>query len=89
MIQKCQTWIQPSSCKIQFQSVSVHMQYIHTVWKFHDFSITQIIHEINFVDSIGAKSAILKHFEALNFDYYEFLHFLKAGIYQTNKNQSS
>ena len=46
--------------------------------KFHDFSITQILHEINFGDSRSPKSAILPHLETLNFDFYEFLHFLKA-----------
>ena len=30
-----------------------------TVWKFHDFSITQILCEINIWDSRSAKSAIL------------------------------
>ena len=47
----------------------------HTEWKFHDFSVTQILHEINFGHSKSAKSAILKHLEALNFDFYGFLHF--------------
>ena len=28
------------------------------------------------------KSAIFTHLEALNFDFYDFLHFLKADIYQ-------
>ena len=59
-----------------------------TMWKFHDFSITQILREINFGDSRSAKSAILTHLEALNFDFYEFLHFLKAEIYQMNKIHS-
>ena len=35
-----------------------------TVWKFHDFSITQILREINFGDSPSAKSAILIHLES-------------------------
>ena len=48
-----------------------------TVWKFHDFSITQILREINFGDCTSYKSAILK---ALNFNFCEFLHFLKADI---------
>ena len=56
--------------------------YMCTVWKFHDFSITQILREINFGDSRSAKSAILTHLEALNFDFYEFLHFLKAEFNQ-------
>ena len=56
--------------------------------KFQDFSTTQISREINFGHSKSAKSAILPHFEALNFDFYEFLQFLKAVIFQINKNQS-
>ena len=59
-----------------------------TVWKFQKFSITQILREINFRDSRSAKSTILTHLEALNFDFYAFLHFLKAEIYQTNTIQS-
>ena len=55
-----------------------------TVLKFHNFSITQILREINFGDSRSAKSAILTHLETLNFDLYEFLHFLKAETYQIN-----
>ena len=46
------------------------------------FSMTQILREINFRDSISAKFAILTYLGALNFDVYEFLHFLKAEIYQ-------
>ena len=38
----------------------------------------RILREINFEDSRSAKFAILPHLEALNFDFYEFLHFLKA-----------
>ena len=49
-----------------------------TVWKFHDFPITQILREIKFEDSRSAKSAIFTHLEALNFDLYEFLHFLQT-----------
>ena len=59
-----------------------------TVWKFHDFSITQILREINFGDFTSAKSATLAHLGALNFDFYEFLHFLTAEIYQINKIHS-
>ena len=54
------------------------------MWKFRDLSITQILREINLGDSTSAKYAILMHLEALNFDFYEILHFLKAGIYQIN-----
>ena len=47
----------------------------------------QILREINFKDSWSAKSAFLPHLEALNFDINEFLHFLKAEIYQIDKFQ--
>ena len=59
------------------------------MWKFHDFCIIEILREINFEDSRSAKLAILTHLEALNFDIYEFLHILKAEIYQNNKIHSS
>ena len=55
------------------------------MWKFQDFCITEILREINFEDSRSAKSAISTHLEALDFDFYEYLHFLKAEIYQMNK----
>ena len=55
------------------------------MWKFHDFPITQILREINFGDSRSAKSAIKTHLEALHFDFYEFLPFLKAEIDQNIK----
>ena len=42
------------------------------VWKFHDFSITQILREINFWDSRSAKSAISTQLEAVNFDFHDF-----------------
>ena len=59
-----------------------------TVWKFHDFSIPQILREINLWDSRSAKSAYLTDFDALNGDLCEVLHFLKAEINQINKIQS-
>ena len=52
--------------------------YVRTVWKFHDFSITQILREINFGEFRSAKSAIWTDLEALNFDFYAFLHILEA-----------
>ena len=51
--------------------------------------ITQILREIRFEDYKSAYSAIFTHLEALNFDFDEFLHFLKAEIYQSNKIHSS
>ena len=51
------------------------------MWKFHNISIIQILCEINFWDTRSAKTAILTHLEALNFNFFhEFLHFLKAQI---------
>ena len=38
-----------------------------------------------FWDSRSANSTILTHLEALNCDFYEFLHFLKAKINQKSK----
>jgi len=45
------------------------------MWKFHEFAITQILREINLEDSRSAKSAILSHLEALNFDNLDFCSF--------------
>ena len=48
---------------------------IHHIWikvcKCHRFSISQFLCEINFGDPGGAKSVILTHLKALNFDFYE------------------
>ena len=49
---------------------------VATEWKFHHFYVKSIW------DSKSAKSAIFTHSEALNFEFYEFLYFLKAMIYQ-------
>ena len=49
-----------------------------TVWKFHDFQITQILREINFRDSRSAKFAIKTLLEAPNFDFDDYLHFMKT-----------
>ena len=40
---------------------------------------------INFEESRSAKSAILTHLEALNFDFCEFLNFLEANVYPNQK----
>ena len=56
--------------------------------KIQDFRITQILREIKFVYFGSEKSIIFAHLEALNFDFYGFLQFLKAGIYQKDKTQS-
>ena len=63
--------------------------YKTTVWKFQNFSITHFLREIKVGDFCGPKFAILTQSEALNFDFYEFLHFLKAEIDQISTIQSS
>ena len=52
------------------------------MWKFHDFSSTQILREINLGDSRSAKSSFLTHSQVLNFDFYEFLTFKMAESYK-------
>ena len=47
----------------------------YTAWKFQDYSITQILCEINFGDCRFTKSAILTLLEALNLDFCEVLNF--------------
>ena len=58
------------------------------MWKLHDFSITQILREINVGDSKSAKSDFSTNLETLNFDFFAFLPSLKAGIDQSNKIQN-
>ena len=40
---------------------------IYTVWQFQDFSVTQILSEINFEESKSSKMAILAKLGDLNF----------------------
>ena len=56
-----------------------------TVWKFEDFSATRIFREIKFKNFRGQKLPFSTHLEALNSDFYEFLHSMKAAIYQNQK----
>ena len=48
-----------------------------TVWKFYDFSFTQILREIKFEDSWSATFANLTHLEIQNVEFFLFLHFLE------------
>ena len=43
--------------------------YANTVWKFEDFSIIQILREINFVDSRSAKTAGFAILGAMTFGH--------------------
>ena len=60
----------------------------HTVRKFYNFSITEILREIN-MKFLRCKIDIFTHLEALNFDFYAFLQLLTAEIYQINQIQST
>ena len=52
----------------QEKLVSRKTKSLHSAgWKCHDFSVTQILREINFWDSRNAKPAILTHLEGLDF----------------------
>ena len=55
----------------------------------NNFSIIQNLQKIDFEDSRSAKSTTLTQLEALNFDSFEFLHFLKADFHQINQFQNS
>ena len=57
---------------------------IHSV-EISRFFFHSDLREINFGDSWCANCAILAHLEALNFIFYEFLHFLHAEKYQINR----
>ena len=70
-----------------FSKISVASQALNdwwgsrgTVWKFKNFSITQILREINFGEFKSAKSAVFAILEALNFCFYYFLRFLNDKI---------
>ena len=52
------------------------------MWKFQHFSVTQILREITVDITAASKIAILTCLEALNFDLYGFLHFVKAEMDQ-------
>ena len=54
------------------------------MWKFHNFSITQILRVINFGASKSAKYAIITQLvETVNFFFFYKL--LEADIYKINK----
>ena len=56
--------------------------YVRTVWKFQNFTATQILREADFRRS---KNAILTIFEALNFEIFELLTFENSPKYQNSE----
>ena len=57
------------------------------MWKFQDFSITQILREINFEDSRMAKTAIFAILRAVNF--VQMVNFSLKKSTKIHKNQNS
>ena len=67
----------------------VHISYDPniTVWKFHDFSVTQILREINFGASRNFKTGVFAILEALNF--VNLVTFSMPKTAKIHKNQNS
>ena len=74
--------------KISWNQCLYSRSYQSTLWKFQDFSVFQILREINFWESRSTKSAILTHLEAPKLDFYLILDILKTKIYKINQIQS-
>ena len=55
------------------------------MWQFQDYSVIQILCEINFEEYRCSDTAIITHLEALNLDLDKFLN---AEIYSNPKIQS-
>ena len=56
--------------------------------KWHNVETSLFFRHSDFWDSRIAKSAVSTQLEALNFDFYDFFHFLKAVFDQIDKSQS-
>ena len=74
---------------VNCQSISKIVCTPPTVWEFQNFSVTQILREIKIGEFETSKIAILLYSEVLNFDFYEFLLFVKAKFDQKIKMQFS
>ena len=57
------------------------------MWKFHDFSVIQILREINLGQSKSCKNAIFAHFWYSEF--YQFCKFQPSKSEKIHKNQNS
>ena len=60
-----------------------------TMWKFQDFSATQILREFNFCNFKDPKSAILTISAALNFTFLRTFDIFKCVIFQTSQFKAS
>ena len=59
------------------------------MWKFQDFSLTQISREINFGDFEAPKTAILTIWAALNFEFLGIFDIFKREFFQKSKFKAS
>ena len=59
--------------------------HLRVISNFHRVEITDFLREIKFGKSRVSRSAILTHWEALNFDFHEFLHLLNPNFNQMDK----
>ena len=53
----------------------------YTMWKFQDFSATQVLGEINFGDIKGPKTAILTTYAVLNFEFLATFDIFKCEFF--------
>ena len=60
----------------------------YTMWKFLDFSATQIFREINFGHSVSPKTANLTIWAGQNFEFLKTFVFSKCEIFQKIKIQT-
>ena len=79
------SYLVSSSCKnVTFTKFLSNIFPHYTVWKFYDFSVTQILREINFGDSRSSKTAVLAILGALsnfvNFTLQKMQNFIKTTI---------
>ena len=72
-----------------FRNFHTVSQKCYTVWKSHNLYVNQILREIKVSEFKISKCTILAHSVSVNFDFNEYLQFLKADIYQINQIQSS
>ena len=63
------------------------MEFYCTMWKFHDFCITEILREIHFVDTRSAKIAVLVILGAVNFVH--LVNFQASKSAKIHKNHNS
>ena len=51
----------------EYMDFTTNVSYCYTMWKYHGFSVIQILREINFGESRSSKTAVFAIFWVLNF----------------------